>query len=219
MEWEKRSFTVEMRVLSDGQGAKPKIEGYAAVFEVLSEELWGFREKIRAGAFANVIRDDVRALFNHDPNTVLGRNRAGTLKLEEDTKGLKIEIDPPDTQAARDLLESIRRGDVDQMSFMFATKTDEWKKEEDGTITRTIIELERLLDVSVVTFPAYPQTSASTRCLEEMRKLADNGSSGPMSNDPAGQAPAAGDQAEHGAAGGPAGLAARRMKLNLLLKI
>lgn len=168
MEWEMRSFAVEMRVFGDD---KPKIEGYAAIFEQFSEELWGFREKIRKGAFTNVIRDDVRALFNHDANFVLGRNRAGTLKLEEDDKGLRIEIDPPNTQAARDLLESIRRGDVNQMSFMFTTKTDEWKKEDDGTITRTLVELERLLDVSVVTFPAYPQTSASARCLEEVRKL------------------------------------------------
>lgn len=175
MEWEMRSFAVEMRVFGDD---KPKIEGYAAIFEQLSEELWGFREKIRKGAFTNVIRDDVRALFNHDANFVLGRNRAGTLKLEEDDKGLRIEIDPPNTQAARDLLESIRRGDVNQMSFMFTTKTDEWKKEDDGTITRTLVELERLLDVSVVTFPAYPQTSASARCLEEVRKFTTEGMEG-----------------------------------------
>ncbi len=215
MEWEQRSFKVEMRVSGD---QKPKIEGYAAVFEQLSEEMWGFREKIRAGAFLNVLRDDVRALFNHDPNMVLGRNRAGTLKLEEDAKGLKIEIEPPDTQMARDLLESIRRGDINQMSFMFLTKTDEWTKEADGTITRTLVEFERLLDVSVVTFPAYPQTSASARCLEAVKNFEDNGGKPPKSEAQQGAVgpegglePAAGETSER-AAGGPVNLE-RKMRL------
>ena len=97
----------------------PTIEGHAAVFDSLSVELWGFFEEIAPGAFADSIEagDDVRALFNHDPNYVLGRSRNGTLRLAEDEVGLRVEFEPPDTQQARDVVTLIERGDVNQMSF------------------------------------------------------------------------------------------------------
>lgn len=92
------------------------IEGHAAVFEKWSEELGflvPFKEKVLKGTFKESIEnDDIRALFNHDANFVLGRNKSGTLFLEEDEKGLKVRIIPPDTQWARDLLVSIERGDI-----------------------------------------------------------------------------------------------------------
>lgn len=164
---ERRSFTVkELRVQDNGD--KPaKITGYAAVFNSLSEPLsdwWAgtFREMIRPGAFKNAIeRDDVRALWNHDPNYVLGRNKSGTLSLSEDDVGLKIEITPPDAQWARDLMESMRRGDVDQMSFGFRVVTDAWRM-QDGEDIRELLDVE-LFDVSVVTYPAYTETSAAVR--------------------------------------------------------
>lgn len=137
------------------------IAGYAATFNALSEELWGFREQISPGAFDDVLADDVRALFNHDPNFVLGRTTAKTLAISVDQTGLRNEITPPDTQWARDLMTSMKRGDITQQSFAFTVKNDswEWNKETD-LVTRTILKLERLYDVSIVTYPAYPQTTA-----------------------------------------------------------
>jgi hypothetical protein len=160
---ERRCFALrEMRVAAAPDG-KRKLEGYAAVFDVLSEPMWGFREKIAKGAFTKTIGEaDIRALFNHDPNYVLGRNAAGTLSLAEDENGLAIVIFPPDNQWARDLLVTIERGDVNQMSFSFNVVREEWLNLEDGTTIRTIKEA-KLWDVSPVTYPAYPQTSINAR--------------------------------------------------------
>jgi hypothetical protein len=160
---ERRYYPAEMRV--DAQAGT--IEGYAAVFNQQSEDLGGFTEDIRKGAFSKTIKEgDVRALFNHDPNYVLGRNKAGTLSLAEDAHGLQFQVKPPDTAWAKDLRETIRRGDVDQASFGFTTIKDDWN-EATTPRQRTLLEV-RLYDVSVVTFPAYPQTSVSARSLAEM---------------------------------------------------
>lgn len=141
-----------------------KIVGYAARFNQLSDVLGNFREQIQPGFFDGIEADDVRALFNHDPNYVLGRSSAGTLKLAQDSEGLAVEIVPPDTTWARDLLTSIQRGDVNQMSFAFtvAENGDKWEK-VDGNWIRTLIRKGRVFDVSPVTYPAYPQTSAAVR--------------------------------------------------------
>lgn len=159
-EIERRSFQVEEIRADSGENAR--ISGYAAVFNKLSDDLGGFREKIAPGAFSkSLLSADVRALWNHDANYPLGRSKSGTLRLDEDAKGLKFEIDPPDTQYARDLIVSMKRGDVDQMSFGFRTKKDNWEQNGNEVI-RTLLEVE-LYDVSPVTYPAYPQTSASVR--------------------------------------------------------
>lgn len=150
----------------------PVIRGYAAMFEKFSDDLGGFKEKIAAGAFAKAVKDDVRALWNHDPNYVLGRTKAKTLRLKEDQEGLAIEINPPDTQWARDLLVSIDRGDVSQMSFGFRVVKDEWNKQNTKMPERTLLEV-RLFDVSPVTFPAYPQTSVSVR--DYLKSLGEEG--------------------------------------------
>ena len=153
----------ELRVDEGGEGEKPKIKGMAAVFNKLSLDLGGFREKLAAGAFAKTLKDaDVRALWNHNPDYVLGRNKAGTLELEETERGLAVVNEPPDTAWARDLLTTMRRGDVDQMSFGFRVIKDEWTTEEGKDPIRTLQEV-KLFDVSVVTFPAYPQTSVKVR--------------------------------------------------------
>lgn len=163
---ERRSFPLtEMRISEDGE--KPKIKGHAAVFNKLSEPLiFGFREQISPGAFARTIKkDDIRALFNHDPNYVLGRNKSGTLVLEEDDKGLAIEIDPPDTSYARDLMVSIERGDITQMSFAFMVhgkKGESWDNSNPDSPIRTLVDVD-LFDVSPVTYPAYPQTDVKVR--------------------------------------------------------
>lgn len=145
------------------------IEGHAAVFDSWSETLGGifpFKEKVRKGAFAESIgRDDIRALFNHDPNYVLGRNRAGTLELVEDDVGLRVRITPPDTSWARDITTSIRRGDISQMSIGFVVEDDEWSS-QDGIDTRELKKV-RLFDVSPVTFPAYTATDVGVRAMQE----------------------------------------------------
>lgn len=165
---ERRTITLkELRVvdsLSD-ESTEPAIDGYASVFDSWSEELGGnqpFRERVIKGAFEETIQnDDIRALFNHDPNYVLGRNKAGTLTLEEDDKGLHVRITPPDTQWAKDLLVSIKRGDITQMSFGFTVILDRWNY-EDNTDVRELLKV-KLYDVSPVTFPAYTQTECGIR--------------------------------------------------------
>jgi HK97 family phage prohead protease len=168
MNIERRAFVVDGLRVETREDGKRKIRGHAAVFNRLSEDLGGFREQISPGAFATaIVEDDVRALFNHDPNFVLGRNRSGTLTMSEDPDGLAVEIDPPDTQWARDLQVSIDRGDISQMSFGFRVDKggQSWAKTDQGSI-RTITKA-RLFDVSPVTFPAYPQTDVAVRELRD----------------------------------------------------
>jgi|SRR6185369_713162 len=171
MTTERRFFTAtELR--TSRTGLSPRIVGHAAVFNQLSEDLGGFREKIAPGAFTETIKTaDIRALWNHDPNYPLARTKSGTLKLEEDSTGLAIDASLADTTFTRDLLTWIDRGDVDQMSFGFRVMPDGQKWHlEDGGMVRTLTNVE-LFDVSPVTFPAYPQTDVSVRSLaEEMRK-------------------------------------------------
>lgn len=170
-QFEHRSFAFSLEKRDDAPAGR--LVGHAAVFNSLSEDLGGFRELIAPGAFASSIaKDDVRALFNHDPNFVLGRTSSGTLRLAEDMRGLAIEVDMPDTQTIRDLVTApVQRGDVSQMSFAFETVTDEWRKDTAGDWTRTLVEV-RLYDVSPVTFPAYPATDVSARSKEVFERLA-----------------------------------------------
>lgn len=164
-EVERRAFR-EVRAAEDS-----KIEGYAAVFNSLSEELFGFREIIMPGAFDRALKEkhDVRALVDHDPGKILGRTKSGTLALSVDEKGLRAKIDPPDTQAGRDVLASIKRGDLDGMSFAFRTIKDQWRTEE-GEQIRELVDVE-LLDVSVVAYPAYQGTQVSARALEHVKAV------------------------------------------------
>lgn len=151
----------ELRV-QDGS-AGPVLTGYAAVFGPLSEDLGGFRERVLSGAFTETLKGtpDVRALVNHDATKILGRTTAGTLRLKEDDRGLLATINPANTTAGSDIVESIKRGDVDQMSFAFQTVTDRWHIEDDEEI-RELVEV-RLFDVSVAAFGAYTATSVSVR--------------------------------------------------------
>jgi len=165
---ESRSFPFEITEVRKTDGEPTKIGGYAAVFNKLSDDLGGFREKIDPGFFSDVLGDDVRALFNHDDNMVLGRTKNDTLTLEEDGKGLKVEITPPDTTYARDLLTLIDRGDVNQMSFQWVTAIDEWDETDLKKVIRTLKKAKSLWDVSPVTFPAYPQTKAGLRSAKQM---------------------------------------------------
>jgi len=147
---------IEIRSLEDGRKV---ITGYAIVFDKESRDLGGFTEIIKPEAMEGANVSDVVALFNHDPNIVLGRTEK-TLKLLIDDNGVRYEIEPPNTSQANDLMESISRGDVRGSSFGFTVKTDRWikPKTEKGLWTRTVTSFDRIFDISPVVFPAYEAT-------------------------------------------------------------
>jgi HK97 family phage prohead protease len=166
--FERRSFKVQdlstIREAGSDSDSK-KLVGYAALFN--DETIIGdmFRESLKPGAFTRAIEEkqDVRGLLNHNENYVFGRTKSGTLKLEEDEKGLRIELIPPDAQWARDIMASVERGDIDQMSFGFIPKGIEWQDGEEGELDLRVITDVDLFDISVVTYPAYVNTSVSAR--------------------------------------------------------
>lgn len=162
---------VELRVSGDEN--KPTISGYSALFGSRSADLGGFVEVIRPGAFRRSIEAgaDVLGRYNHD--LMLGRTSNGTVRVSEDDKGLRYEIDPPNTAAARHPMELIRRGDVKGSSFAFRTVKDEWRK-ENGVNVRELVDVQ-LIDVGPVDQPAYPETASagtvSVRALDMARQL------------------------------------------------
>lgn len=172
MDKEIRYYPTELKI-ERRQDGTAVVEGHAAVFNEMSENLGGFREIIHEGAFDEVLKDDVRALFNHDSNLILGRS-PNTLNLSVDARGLVFKYESPDTTYARDLLISLERGDVSQSSFGFRVANvdgAEWvEDEESGALTRHIKKISRLFDVSPVTFPAYPQTDVAKRSMDEWKE-------------------------------------------------
>ena len=144
-------------------GDNPIIEGYFAVFDSNYDIAPGLSESIAPGAFASSLAGDIRALVNHDTTLVLGRSKAGTLELREDSRGLwgRVSINPND-RSAMDLYERVKRGDVDQCSFGFAIRDEETEILDNGDIHWTIKDVE-LYEVSCCTFPAYSETSISAR--------------------------------------------------------
>lgn len=168
MKMERRTFAMDsLQIETREEGKAEKIVGHAAVFDTIGDGGW-FREKIAPGAFRKSIdQDDIRALFNHNPDYVIGRNKAGTLILREDEKGLWIEVDPPDTQFARDLKISIARGDISQMSFGFEIISEERQKGTGNEPDLFTLREVKLWDVSPVTFPFYAQTDVSVHSREK----------------------------------------------------
>lgn len=170
---ETRIHTGKLELRASESGDLPTIRGYAAVFNRDSEPIAGmFIERIAPGAFARALgeKQDVRALVDHDPSRILGRSTAGTLRLAEDSTGLAIEIDPPNTTAGRDIVESLRRRDVSQMSFGFIARKEQWEdgEGEGGLDVRTVLDAD-LFDVSAVTYPAYLNTEIAVRSHEHWR--------------------------------------------------
>lgn len=162
---ERRSLATapELRAGDNGK----TIAGYAAIFNDVADIGGSFREIIAPGAFSDTLDDDIRALVDHDSGRVIGRSKAGTLRLNEDGKGLAVEIDLPDTTDGRDLVVSLTRGDISGMSFGFRVTHDEW--DETGDIpTRTIRAVE-LFEVSAVAFPAYEGTELALRSLNDLK--------------------------------------------------
>ncbi len=159
-----RTALIELR--ADGEGKPPHIVGHAAVYSQWSQDLGGFKERVMPGAFSKALNgSDIRALFNHDPNYLLGLTAAETLSLADEKKGLHWDATPPDTQTIRDLvLAPMARKDLTQCSFSFLPVEDEWRapKLTDGLYERDLYEVQ-LFDVSAVTFPAYDQTDVGLR--------------------------------------------------------
>lgn len=151
-----------------------KIRGYAALFNVLSEDFGGWRERILPGAFGNTLQEptDIKALWNHDSKYVLGRTPK-TLRVGEDETGLWFEVEPSQAQWVQDLLVTIERGDINEMSFGFHVVKDRVVRvgdEENSPVIRELVEVN-LLEVSPVTFPAYKATSVHVRSLDNVFDL------------------------------------------------
>lgn len=167
-EAEKRSIClpVERRAGDDG---KVTVAGYAAVFGEVTSIGGYFDEVLARGAFTETLKTaDVLAYFDHDRGRILGRSISGTLRLTEDTKGLAVEIDLPDTSDGRDVRALIERGDIRGMSFGFRVTREEW--DETGATPKRTIHAVDLREVSIVSEPAYDGTSIALRSLEDARK-------------------------------------------------
>lgn len=155
------------------------VAGYAAVFNSEADFGGYFREVIAPGAFAATLKTaDVRAYFDHDRGRVLGRKSAGTLRLHEDERGLAVEIDLPDTTDGRDVQTLIKRGDVSGMSFGFIVRKQQWDETVEPPL-RTLQQIE-LREVSIVSEPAYDDTSIALRSLEHLRDERQSRSGGLM---------------------------------------
>jgi len=165
--------SIEVFSMSDGQ--PPKLRGYAALYNVFSEDLGGYRTRIAPGAFDRVVPgSDVRLLVNHDSNLLLGRTASGTLSLTLEDKGLYFQGQPPLTDFAAHYVEAIRRGDMSGCSFScdINTDLDEWDWTGDVPV-RTINQITALYDVGPVTVPAFSQTDVAAYALEAARTAFD----------------------------------------------
>lgn len=152
-------------VRAEKEGDKTYISGYASVYNQPTDKA-GFREVVKPTAFDRALRakQDVRVLFNHDPSKILGRTKSGTAELFSDNKGLKFRCEMPNTTTGNDVMESIKRGDIDQCSFGFVPVKQAWVNTPDPadknkTITTRELHDVDLADVSAVTYPAYQGTS------------------------------------------------------------
>lgn len=166
---ETRTVNITGLKTRDGSSDEPmKISGYAAVFnsKTLIDE-W-MSEEIQPGAFARAISEsDIRGLFNHNWDNVLGRTKSGTLRLSEDDHGLKFEIDLPDTSTARDLVASMERGDINQCSFGFYPIEESWNYDIEPA--HRILQEVELFEISIVSLPAYDDTEVALVRSKELK--------------------------------------------------
>ena len=160
--------TIEIR---QEDAKSDRVEGYAALYNSTAN-LGPFDEVIAPGAFDDVLNDDIRILFNHDPNFPLARSNKGqgTARVWTDDKGLKYSFKPGSQTYSRDLVEAIARGDISQSSFGFSIKSETWES-RDGRDIRTINSVERLFDLSPVSFPAYQDTEVALRTKPDAKDL------------------------------------------------
>ncbi|MBZ5203204.1 HK97 family phage prohead protease [Planomicrobium chinense] len=176
-EIEKRYLdSVEVRAADDTE--KRIVSGYALRFNTWSNNLGGFIETIDPAALDDADMTDVRALYEHSPQMILGRTKAGTLKLEKDEVGLRFECELPDTTYARDLYENIRNGNISQCSFGFKLEKggDSLRFDsQDKLYRRTLKKIKSIFDVSIVAYPAYSDTDVAPalRSIQQTEELAD----------------------------------------------
>ena len=168
---EVRCQTSELRTNAEGR----TIVGYAAKFERWSEPIMGwFKEQIARDAFSECDVTDVIMCFNHNIDSILARTTSGTLTLSTDDEGLRFEFEAPATTMGNDMLELVRRGDISKCSFKFTVEEDEWRYADKGNKLeydeRTIRKIGKLYDVSLVVYPAYSDTEAGVRHLEERKQ-------------------------------------------------
>tara|TARA_B100000029_G_C17555448_1_gene951547 strand:- start:597 stop:1730 length:1134 start_codon:yes stop_codon:yes gene_type:complete len=166
---ERRTANESVELREDGESLVAT--GYASVFNRLSQNLGGFVEQVDSRAFNSTIKQaDVRALFNHEPDHLLGRSSTGTLRMNVDDTGLRYEIDLPNTSLGKDVAELLKRGDISGSSFGFRVISDDWGQTDDGYPLRTLTEVA-LRDLGPVTFAAYESTSASLRSLADTTEI------------------------------------------------
>ena len=153
----------EVRVATSDDGSHT-VSGYAILYNSPSVDLGGFTEIVAPGALTRTLKEnpDVLCLRDHKQELLLGRTLSETLVLEDDQVGLRFTCNLPATTAANDLAESLKRGDIDACSFMFCMQNDTWSQDAQGKILRTLLDID-LQEVSIVSFPAYPDTSAALR--------------------------------------------------------
>lgn len=169
--FEVRTYRSDLMSSNSDEGSSRTVRGYAALFNSETELKPGIFERIAPGAFTSALSvSDIRALQNHNPDHVLGRTKSGTLRVWEDDKGLAFECDLPESRG--DILESLKRGDVDQCSFAFTISEDgvEIERRGDGSRMITINRIDRVYDVTIATYPAYEDTVVSARS----KKLLDD---------------------------------------------
>ena len=161
IDMEKRVFNIKSKIEKRKDG-KEVVVGHASIYDSRSENLGGFYEYIAKGAFTDelIVKSDVRALINHNPDKVLARSTSGTLKLQADSKGLRYEFPIPETSYGKDLAINLKNGNITQSSFAFTVKEDDWTTDDDGNDIRTINTIDRLFDISAVTYPAYSESSS-----------------------------------------------------------
>lgn len=178
-EYDRLAIRADLTIVTSAQRSMPTIEGMAAVFNVLGEPIMGlpeFRVRMLPGVFKRSLDrgDDVRALVDHESAKIIGRRSAKTLEIEENADGLKVKIKPPGTTAGKDVVESIKRGDLTGMSIGFITREDRAVTEtisfvgSDGETQETSIEVHEILEVdlfevSIVTWPVFPSTNVTTQ--------------------------------------------------------
>jgi uncharacterized protein len=173
---EKRELVSQTIEVRESENGTRTISGYAVKWEMKSHTMgyWRrFKEQFKRGAFTDSLTaDDQLALWSHDYSQVLGRTKNGTLRLFEDDIGLRFELELPNTTLGNDAYETIKRGDVDGVSFGFQMQKEEWDETDRDNIIRSVIKA-KLVEISPVAFPAYPDSQVSARSKDPYKEFVE----------------------------------------------